>query len=225
MYKNFVKKRVKEITPLNNMTEKPTVTDIDKQAQIISNILLDSWERSKNTNPKLKIKAKKKIWTEKIIMLKGQIKYWNNTNPGRNDLHSDSEILLNKVKNNQRKEKLKKLMKKQKTNEFKKWANNIESQSAIAKMSKILEKKSTKIGSIEKEDGTFTKSPTESINELLNVHIGKKEEKYNEINDKPRQIRKKDKEKIKIITNKTRILQAIRDTKKKKTPGPDKIIN
>ena len=36
---------------------------------------------------------------------------------------------------------------------------------------------------------------------------------------------KKIKKKIKIITNKTRILQAIRDTKKKKTPGPDKIIN
>ena len=70
-YKNILKEQMKDIKfPLvnikNNLQKKEMKTLIDRQAQQITKLMIDSWKESSKIKPSVKTRRKKGKWPEKI---------------------------------------------------------------------------------------------------------------------------------------------------------------
>ena len=121
-------------------------------------------------------------------------------------------------------------MEKFQEDEKKNFYSSIEKTNPLARPSKILENRNTEIGTLVKEDGSYTTSPEDTLTHLADELLGKEVENKNQNtgkNENPNKTynSKQDEKYIDNIINQPRLRKAVRELKKKKAPGPDELYN
>ena len=148
----------------------------------------------------------------------------NKPEPSHEDIIGKTEFKKQVRKD---RKQLGKLLAQSKKEDWEKFCSEVEKTKTVARLSKILESRSTNLGSMSKEDGSYTSNPKESVTLLADTLLGK-DNKQKILG--PKQADKtynnrSDLEKLDKFINKHRIKLAIKDSKDKKAPGKDNIYN
>ena len=198
---------------------------INKQAELITNIMINAWEKSSKIKPSVQTKRKKGKWPEKIKNLSIKVaKMFREKNCQQKRRRTEDSSIKNKI--NKGRKKLKKILTEFQEEEKKKYYSTIEKTAPLARIGKILESKNTDLGVLIKDDGSYTTSPEETLNYLADELIGKEIAKTKKGNKKQKTYTKEeDKIQMEKFLNEKRFRHAINELKMKKAAGPDDIYN
>ena len=204
----------------------PSKKELDRRAKQLTETILDTWKEAQNKTPSINAKRKTKTgWSDELLRLKNNLKFLHIQ---VNDTELDQEEILGKREARRLirkdKKKLTKLLRQKSETEWKEFCNDVEKTKVAARLGKVLDKRSQALGTMSKEDGSFTSTPVESVTYLADTLLGKGDNATHHHNNKIYNS-KEDLKKLNLFINKQRIIKAVKETKKKKAPGPDGIYN
>ena len=214
-----------ERAAVNNHKTLPHTDDINYVNDKLTNLLKTAYEESCPIK-KLKRKINNGLWDKslrskhrRLIMIRRKIsKQRHNQNT--------KELIENHKKYKKGKKTFAKLINKTFQKKRRDYFNKINNVKEAARLAKITETKNTKIGSLKKDDGNFTNSPKETLEELCDKLIGKQRVNNESIDDKHEITTSQVApcELDKIISLK-RLRKAVKELKINKAPGKDGIRN
>ena len=125
-----------------------------------------------------------------------------------------------------RKIKMARMIKQAKETEWKIEMGKIETLKETARLTKLLNKtKTSPLGALQKDDGSYTESPKETLERLADVHIGEAETRNVNLTPQLPVDKSQNEEDIEKYINKERIRLAVDNLKTGKSAGPDRIAN
>ncbi len=147
-FKTRLKKRMNKLqSNLKSEDMQPTKSEIDKEAEIISEIILNTW--TSTTKKPISVKTNTPNWPQKITNLRDKLVELNNKKNSSNPKYEKLKLKREtKREYNKGRRKFRKLIKQFKSTSFKNWSSNIRKERVVARLTKILEWRNSTIGSL-----------------------------------------------------------------------------